>query len=227
MQLSVGDVAQLCDVGVNRVFKWVHEEGLPAEQVNGTYRVNPAELLEWATNRKLYVSPAIFQKMNGDSVSQTGLGDALEMGGVIHEVAGNDREAILSAMVETLPLPGGFDGALLVQLLMARETMGGTAMGDGIAIPHPRRPVVLPGAKRVVRLGFLKDPIDFDAPDGQPVDTLFLMICPTVRDHLQQLARLATVLRDESFHRTLLEKPSQESIVKEVRRIEGSFHGSA
>lgn len=227
MQLTVSDVAQLCDVGENRVFKWVQEEGLPAEQVNGSYRVNPAELLEWATNRKLHVSPVIFQKMNGDSVGETGLSDALEVGGVLHDVAGSDRESMLSAIVETLPLPTGFDRGSLVQLLVARESRGGTAMGDGIAIPHPRRPVVLPGAKRVLRLGFLKEPIDFDAPDGQPVDTLFLMICPTVREHLQQLARLAAVLRDESFRKTLREKPSQDVIVKEVRRIEESFHGRA
>jgi PTS system nitrogen regulatory IIA component len=226
MQLTVSDVAQLCDVGENRVFKWVQEEGLPAEQVNGSYRVNPAELLEWATNRKLHVSPTIFQKMNGDSVSQTGLSDALANGGVIHDVAGNDRQSILSALLETLPLPPGFDRGSLVQLLMAREMMGGTAMGDGIAIPHPRSPVVLPGAERVVRLGFLKEPIDFGAPDGKPIDTLFLMICPTVRDHLQQLARLASVLRDESFRQSLRDKPSQDAIVKEVRRIEELFHGS-
>ena len=185
MQLTVSDVAQLCDVGENRVFKWMQEEGLPAEQVNGSYRVNPTELLEWATNRKLPVSPEIFQKLNGDSVGQTGLSDALESGGVIHDVTGCDRASILSALVEALPLPGGFDCVSLVQLLLARESMGSTAMGDGIAIPHPRSPVVLPGAERVVRLGFLKEPIDFDAPDGRLVDTLFLMICPTVRDHLQ------------------------------------------
>jgi PTS system nitrogen regulatory IIA component len=223
MQLTVNDVAELCDVGENQIFKWVQEEALPAEQVNGSYRVNPAELLEWATNRKLHVSPAIFQKMNGDSVGSTGVSDALEIGGVIHDVAGSDRQSILSALIETLPLPEGFDRASLVQLIVARESMGGTAVGDGIAIPHPRSPVLLPGATRVVRLGFLKQPIDFDAPDGQPVETLFLMICPTVRDHLQQLARLAAVLRDESFRKTLREKPSQQVIVKEVRRIEESF----
>jgi PTS system nitrogen regulatory IIA component len=227
MQLTVNDVAELCDVGENQIFKWVQEEALPAEEVNGSYRVNPAELLEWATNRKLHVSPTIFQKMNGDSVGPTGVSDALEVGGVIHDVAGSDRESILSALVETLPLPEGFDCASLVQLIVARESMGGTAVGDGIAIPHPRSPVVLPGAKRVVRLGFLKEPIDFDAPDGQPVDTLFLMICPTVRDHLQQLARLAAVLRDESFRKTLREKSSQQVIVKEIRRIEESFQESA
>lgn len=223
MQLTVSDVAQLCDVGESQVFNWLQEDGLPGEQVNGSYRVNPAELLEWATTRKLPVSPAIFQKMNGALVSRTGLSDALKIGGVTYDVAGSDRESILSVIVATLPLPTGFDRASLVQLLVAREMMGGTAMGDGIAIPHPRRPVVLPGAKRVVRLGFLKEPVDFGAPDGKPIDTLFLMICPTVRDHLQQLARLASVLRDESFRRLLRDKPSQDVILKEVRRIEESF----
>lgn len=223
MQLTISDVAELCDVGENRVFKWVQEDGLPAEHVNGTYRVHPAELLEWATTQKLPVSPAIFQKMNGDSVGRTGLSDALEIGGVIHDVAGNDRESILSAIIQTLPLPDAFDRGSLVQLLVAREKLGGTAIGDGVAIPHPRNPVLLPGAKRVVRLCFLSQALDFGAPDGTPVDTLFLMICPTVRDHLQQLARLANVLRDESFRNMLREKPSQEVVLKEVRRVEKSF----
>ena len=78
-----------------------------------------------------------------------------------------------------------------------------------------------------MRLGFLKEPIDFGAPDGKPVDILFLMICPTVRDHLQQLARLASVLRDESFRQSLCNKPPQEVIIKEIRQIEESFHGNA
>ena len=131
MQLNVSDVAQLCDVGENRVFKWVEYDGLPAEQVNGSYRISPAELLEWATTRKLPVSPAIFQKMNGDSVGKTGLSDALDIGGVIHDVAANDRQSILSALVETLPLPTGFDRASLVQLLVAREMMGSNAFPFG------------------------------------------------------------------------------------------------
>ena len=227
MQLSVSDVARLCDVGERQVFKWVQEEGLPAEQVNGTYRFSPAELLEWTTTRKLPVAPVIFQKMNGDAVSRTGLSDALEIGGVIDEVPGSDRETILAAIVETLTLPAGFDRMSLVQLLVAREMLGSTAMGDGIAIPHPRNPVIFPGAQSVLRLGFLREPIDFGARDGKRIDTVFLMICPTVRDHLQQLARLASVLRDESFRQSLREKPTQEVILKEVRRIEESFHGSA
>jgi len=223
MQLTISDIAQLCDVGENQVFKWVQEEGLPAEQVNGSYRVNPVGFLEWAATRKIMVSSAVFQKMNGDSVGRSGLTDALEIGGVIHDVAGNDHQSILSEIVETLPLPTWFDRASLVQLLVARDRMGGTAIGGGIAIPHPRRPVVLPGCRRIVRLGYLKEPVEFNAPDGVPVDTLFLMICPTVCDHLQQLARLAAALRDDSLRKTLRSKPKQDVILKEFRRVEESF----
>ena len=227
MQLTIGDVASLCDASERKVYRWVEEDGLPAERVNDSYRVNPAELLEWATMRNLPVSPAIFQRMNGDSVGATGLTDALRTGGTDHDVKGDDREGVLESVVESLPLPDGFDRRTLVHLLMAREAMGGTAIGDGIAIPHPRSPVVLPGAKRILRLSFLAQPIDFAAPDGKPVDTLFLLICPTVRDHLQLLARLASVLRDDDFRRMLRDKPAHEVILEKARQAEESFRRSA
>lgn len=227
MQLTISDVAQLCEVSENQVYRWIQEDGLPAEQVADRFRVNPAELLEWTTARKLKVSPAIFQKMNGDSIGDAGLAEALKIGGVAHDVKGDDRESVLSRIVESLPLPDGFHRPSLVQLFLSREAMGGTAIGDGIAIPHPNKPVVLPGARRVMRLCFLAQPIEFGAADGKPVDTLFLLICPTVRDHLQLLARLATVLRDDSFRGMLREKPSAELIINEVQRLEGTFQESA
>lgn len=220
MQLSVKDIAELCDVSEGTVYSWVQEDGLPAEQVNSLYRVNPAELLEWATTRKLPISPAIFQKMNGDSVEHGGLAAALELGGVMHDVAGGDRQTVLGALVDGISLPRGFAADTLLQLLVARERMSGTAVGDGIAIPHPRNPVVLPGAQRVLRVGYLTQPIDFRAADGKPVDTLFLMICPTVHDHLQLLARLASVLRYNDFRQLLAERPGIEKLLESIRAKE-------
>ncbi|HEY8505243.1 MAG TPA: PTS sugar transporter subunit IIA [Gemmataceae bacterium] len=224
MHLTIREVAQLCRVGERTVYRWVQEEGLPAETVNGTTRVNPPELLEWATARNLPVSPFIFRKMNGGSVGPTGLADALERGGVVRDVPGDDRESALAAVVGSLPLPDGFDRPSLVQLLLAREHLGSTAVGDGIAIPHPRKPVALPGARRVARLCFLARPLDFAAADGRPVHTLFVLVSPTVREHLQLLAHLAAVLRDDSFRRLLRDRPAAEVILSEVRRLEQSFH---
>ena len=71
---------------------------------------------------------------------------------------------------------------------MARESIGSTALGKGIAIPHPRRPIVLPVATSTISVFFLKTPIQFGAVDGQPVHTVFALVAPTVQSHLHLLA---------------------------------------
>jgi len=217
MQLSVTDVAELCLVSESTVFVWVQRDGLPAEQVNGLYRVNPSELLEWATSRQLPVSPKIFQKLNGDAVDQAKLSDALESGGVANLAGGDDRQAVLTELVKEISLPAGVPAETLVQLLLAREKMSSTAFGDGIAIPHPRSPVVLAGSQRMLRVAYLSQPIDFGAADGKPVDTLFLMICPTVHDHLQLLARLASVLQHDGFRKLLAQRPDKNQLSEAIR----------
>ena len=220
MQLSVADVAKICDVSENEVFRWIDEDGLKADRVAGRYYVNPAELLEWATTRKMHVSPTIFQTLNGDSVGPTGLAEALANGTVVHDVPGGDLPSVLRAVVQALPLPESFDRDGLVQLLLRREAIGTTAVGDGIAIPHPGKPVLLPGARRVAELCFLQQPLDLKAADGQPVDTLFVLITPTVRDHLQLLARLASVLHESSFRALLRQRPSRDELLKAVQAAE-------
>ena len=223
MQLSIADVAKLCGVSENEVFRWVKRDGLPAERINDVFRVNAVELLEWASRTKHHVSPTIFQAMNGDSIGKLGLSDALEAGGVVRDISGADIRAVFTAAVEGIALPKGFDRRNLVDLLIAREALGSTAIGNGIAIPHPSRPIVLPGVARVLRLCFLSAPIEFGAPKGAGVDTLFILISTTVRDHQQLLARLANILRDESFQRLLRERSPAETVLAQVQKLEEQF----
>lgn len=223
MQLTVADVAKLCGVTESEVFRWVKRDGLPAERINDVFRVNAVELLEWASMTKHHVSPTIFQALNGDSIGKMGLSDALAAGGIVRDVSGADVKAVFSAAVEGIALPKGFDRQNLVDLLIAREALGSTAIGNGIAIPHPRRPIVLPGAARLLRLCLLSGPIEFGAPKSAGVDTLFILISPTVRDHQQLLARLANILRDENFQKLLRDRAPAEAIVAEVRKLEEQF----
>ena len=102
-------------------------------------------------------------------------------------------------MVNVLPLPEGTDRELLFRLFQAREAAASTGIGDGIAIPHVRNPIVLNVDQPIVSLCFLKQAVDFGALDGRPVQVLFSLICPTIRDHLQMLARLSYVLHDSRF----------------------------
>ncbi|MEO8497350.1 MAG: PTS sugar transporter subunit IIA [Planctomycetota bacterium] len=223
MQLTLPQVAKLFSVSENMVTRWVKEENLPAHDVKSQYRFDRAELLEWAATNQRAFSPAIFQEINGDHVADSCLADALERGGVALGVDGDDRYEVFRNAISGLPVPASFDRDNLLDLLMAREKTGGTAVGHGIAIPHPRYPVVLAGGEPVVRACYLVQPLDYHAGDGKPVDTLFLMICPTVHVHLQLLARLACVLKSDDFRQLLQAHPDKTRLVSAIRAAEVAF----
>jgi len=83
----------------------------------------------------------------------------------------------------------------IVEVLMQREKLGSTAVGNGIAIPHGKLPKLEKLFGLFARLG---RPIDFEALDAQPVDLIFLLLAPegAGADHLKALARVARLLRD-------------------------------
>jgi nitrogen PTS system EIIA component len=86
----------------------------------------------------------------------------------------------------------------IFEVLLERERLGTTGVGDGIAIPHGK----LPELKRLYGLfARLDTPVDFDAVDDQPVDLIFLLLAPETAgaDHLKALARISRLLRDRSI----------------------------
>jgi PTS system nitrogen regulatory IIA component len=220
VQLMLAEVARLFGVNEHTVTGWVNDDNLPCEVVEDHYRFNRAELLEWATFQKLTVSPTVFQKVNGNRVCEQTLVCALERGAIVYGVAAADKNAAIEAVVDGLPLPCGCDRELMLQLFHAREALGSTALGEGIAIPHPRRPIVLNVPRPLVRLVFLATPVDFQASDGKPVDTLFAIVAPTVHEHLQLLARIASVLKDAHVRQALRSRAPEDELLAAICRVE-------
>jgi PTS system nitrogen regulatory IIA component len=105
-------------------------------------------------------------------------------------------------------------------VLRARENLGSTAVGDGVAIPHPRHPLVLHVSRPSITLGFLETPVDFGALDGKPVDTLFVILSPTVRAHLHLLAVLAFGLHQPDFARAVRARAGRAEILREAARVD-------
>jgi PTS system nitrogen regulatory IIA component len=166
MQLGVREVAELLKVPEETVYRWLRQGKLPACRVDGQYRFNRAELLEWATSRKLQVSPLIFSDPGESGLPLPMLADAMEAGGILYRVGGEDKASVLAGIVERMPLPEGVDRQFLVEVLLARESLGSTGVGEGIAIPHVRSPIVMHISRPMVTLSFLEHPIDFGAVDG-------------------------------------------------------------
>jgi nitrogen PTS system EIIA component len=220
MTLTVRDVARLLSVSEKTVYRWINQGNLPAYQVHEQYRFNRAEILEWATSRKIPVSPEIFAEPETSGVQMPSLFDALQYGGVNYRVVGSDKWAVLKTVVQLLQLPEEVDREFLHKVLVAREELSSTGIGEGIAIPHVRNPVVLHISKPMVTLSFLEHPVDFGAIDGQPVFALFMLISPTVRAHLHLISRLAYTLRDPDFREAIQRRGLRDEIIEAARKVE-------
>jgi len=226
MHLSLQEVSALFAVSENTVHRWVREENLPMQLINGRYKFHRSDLLEWATLRRLEVPPALL-KRDANGQTNFSLAAALELGGVSHRLTGADKGAVLRAVVESLPLPGEVDRESLLELLLSREATQSTAIGEGIAIPHPRQPIVLLEGQPLACFCFLSSAIPFDAPDQQPVHTLCLLITPSVRAHLELLAQLAVVLRFPEMRQALNQKAGRDELLSLVRRLEAGLMETA
>ena len=220
MTLTVKDVANLLSVSEKTVYRWISQGQLPAYQVHEQYRFNRAEILEWATSRKIAVSPEIFSEPETSGVPMPSLFDALQNGGVNYRVVGANKWAVLRNVVQLLQLPEEVDREFLYRVLVAREELSSTGIGDGIAIPHVRNPVVLHISKPMVTLFFLENPVDFGAIDGQPVYALFMLISPTVRAHLHLISRLAYTLRDPAFREAVQRQGLRDEILNAAQDVE-------
>ncbi len=223
MQLRVRDVARILKVSEKTVYQWVKTGGLAAQHVSGQLRFNRTELLEWATSRNLSVSPELFSETDADAPPMTGLAEALETGGTFHDVDGNNKESVLRAVVARMQLPAQVDRQFLFSVLLAREALGSTAVGDGIAIPHVRNPIVLHVSKPTITLCFLKTPIDFGALDQKPVRALFSMVSPSIRAHLHLLARLGFTLKNPAFKKLIDRKAPAAEILGAIRSLEAEL----
>jgi len=220
MNLSVRDTAALLKVSEKTIYRWIKQQTIPAYRVQDQYRFNRAEILEWATSRRLNVSSEIFEEPEAAGQPVPSLYDALEAGGVHYRVSGDDIESALGEVVQLLRLPDEVDREFLLRVLLAREAIAPTAIGDGIAIPHVRNPVVLHVGRPSLSLCFLDRPIEYGALDGKEVDTLFTIISPTTRAHLHLMAKLSFVLRDREVRDAVGRQESRSEILRQIDRAE-------
>ena len=122
----------------------------------------------------------------------------------------NKKQAIQELAARAAALTGQNERSIL-EILLQREKLGSTGVGNGVAIPHGKL------AKLGGLFGLfarLDRPIDFEALDGQPVDLIFLLLAPEAAgaDHLKALARVARLLRDPEVARRLRESRDADAL---------------
>ncbi len=107
----------------------------------------------------------------------------------------------------------GIDSSAVVGFLNAREDLGSTALGAGVAIPHGRAKGLKQPSAAMMRL---KEPIEFAAPDGEPVSTLIFLLVPekATQQHLEILSSIAQLLSDSDARQRLSSSSDPEEVCK-------------
>lgn len=120
------------------------------------------------------------------------------------------KQALQEIAAKAAELTGQPERTIL-EILLQREKLGSTGVGNGVAIPHGK----LPKLGQVFGVfARLERPVDFEALDGQPVDLVFLLLAPegAGADHLKALARVARLLRDPEVARKLRSSSDAEAL---------------
>ena len=197
MDLKIKDIVELLQVPEKTIRQWVKDNAIPHYVIHHQVRFNRTEVNEWILDRK----PELAGNLLGLSIAgrPTRLTDLLRQGGVHYDLPGRTIREILPAALEVIRVPEGLDKKDSLAALIDREELMTTAMGRGIAIPHPRNPIITQVEDARVAIGFLREPADLGALDGRPVHTLFLLLTDNPRRHLEVLSKISYLCQIPEF----------------------------
>jgi PTS system nitrogen regulatory IIA component len=222
MQLTLRQAAEYLGVAEPVARRWIGERGLPVHEAHERLYLNAVELWEWAVEQGVPVSRELLEHARRAPDAVPPLAELLRRGGIVYDVGATAKPELLRALVARLPLPPEQDRDTLYSVLEAREAIGSTGVGDGIAIPHVRNPIVLHIDDPFVMLALLQTPVEFGAIDDQPVHALFMVVSPTVPVHLRILAELGFVLRDRTLREFLRARASADDILGRIEMLEAT-----
>jgi mannitol/fructose-specific phosphotransferase system IIA component (Ntr-type) len=137
----------------------------------------------------------------------------------------SDRDSVLQELVKQIPQLNNQPEAreTLLKALHERERLHSTGIGDGIALPHARNALVGLVDRAVIVFGRHAHGIPYDSVDKIPARLFFLVVAPTVTQHLAILARLSRLLRDPKLRQSLLTADAPQAAVDFIREAENNF----
>lgn len=155
------------------------------------------------------------------------LSSLVERGGVYFNISGATSVEALSEATKAMSLPKGVDRDQLYGAILEREALMPTAIGNGVAIPHPRNPIFSDDEEQRVGVFFLKTPISYNALDRKPVSVFFLILSSNPRSHLSVLAEISHLCQREEFLDLLATRPSTEELVAYIAKSERTLEPKA
>ena len=142
---------------------------------------------------------------------------------ILPRLTARDKPGVLAELVEVLVAEGKLrDPRQAVEVLLERERLGSTGIGEGIAIPHGKLRDL---DELVAVFGRSPEGVEFDSMDGAPVHLFFLLMAPenSASTHLKALARISRLLKDRAFREELLRADTQEELYEVIAREDEKY----
>jgi PTS system nitrogen regulatory IIA component len=149
--------------------------------------------------------------------------DILDESSIVEDLQASNKKEALTHLVEAMATSSQeLNEQEILDVLLEREELGSTGIGDGIAIPHGKSKGL---ANIISGFGLSKEGIDFDSLDGKPAHLFFLLVAPedSVGTHLKMLARISRMLKNVDFRKKLLAANSQHEIYQIISEEDAKY----
>ncbi len=221
MELKIKDIVGLLQVSEKTVYRWIKDQKIPCYRINHQYYFNRSEINEWILSNKIELSPSLINI--SPSSGPVNFYELLESGGVYNDIPGDNVKEILTNIIGIIPTPSNLSKEEILFALLNREEMMPTAIGNGIAIPHPRNPIISNTEDAIVSICYLRSAVDFQALDKKPVHTLFIVLTNNPRKHLEVLSKISFLCQSDSFLELLVKKSPKEELLNYIRLKESEW----
>lgn len=144
----------------------------------------------------------------------------IEKGDVFSNVEGRSVEEVYNNICKEMKLPDYIEGEKLKEELLLRENVLSTAIGRGIAIPHPRRPLIKNEEEKRIFVCYLKNSLDMSAPDDRRISILFVLLSNSTSVHIKSLSELAKMFKNNEFIDFIKSRPSKHSLIEKIKNMQ-------
>ena len=212
--MTLAEVAQYLQLAEKTVLRMAQRGDIPAAKIASQWRFMRPVIRDWLAGQMLTIHSSELESLASKENAILPLHEVLRPNLMVFNISPGPKESILKQLVIPLQKTGfARDPSILLQSLIERERMMTTAVGHGIAMPHPRTPIAGMFAEPVIVLGLCPKGTNFEAVDDQ-LTHIFFLICATREEiHLQLMAKVSWLSRHDDIMSQIKQASSGQQVI--------------
>jgi len=222
MELNVREAASLLNISEKTIYRMVKSGSIPCFKIGGLWRFSESELVQWVKSSGTSTpAPTIARRASEEESGEISISNLLLKGGIFYRVAGDTKEEIIKNSLQSVKRDEPQEYiARLFKAIMKREDLCSTAIGHGIAMPHPRPFGEFLNHRSSISICFLESPVDFGSMDGSDVYVLFFIFPQSEERYLKIQSRLLRLLKEADLLSKLNELPLRPRMIELISTME-------